>query len=44
MKIARWRKNKIIDKYKIRKIKMLSDVIQKKWDEIGINTDISYKN
>ena len=36
-------KNMIIDKYKIRKIKMLSDVIQKKWDEIGINTDISQK-
>ena len=36
-------KNMIIDKYKIRKIKMLSDVIQKKWEEIGINNDISQK-
>ena len=36
-------KDKVIDKYKIKKIKMLSDIIQKKWDEIGINNDISQK-
>ena len=37
-------KNKIIDKYKIKKIKLLPEGTQKKWNEIDTNTDISHKN
>lgn len=37
-------KNKIIDKYKIKKIKLLPEGTQKKWNEIDTNMDISHKN